>query len=147
MNVFVCEGRYGVCWEFESELCVCRCQLMSSVLFNISKRELSLLCCIYFWSTEGSGFCVSGTADCERCPVPASLLSNTAGLGDLVKSVWLKPTQTFIYFCKILGRSCGRCSLRCDLDFLFSLQSLSIKSGKRKNSLKGEMIEAAQWCP
>lgn len=37
----------------------------------------------------------------------------------------------------------------CDLDFLFSLQS--IKSGKRKNNFKEErveeMIEAAQWCP
>uniref|UniRef100_A0A9J8B550 Proteasome inhibitor PI31 subunit n=1 Tax=Cyprinus carpio carpio TaxID=630221 RepID=A0A9J8B550_CYPCA len=66
----------------------------------------------------------------ERCPVSASLPTKTASLGDLGKSGWLKPTQTFIY---LLERSHEISSLRSDsLTFISCLfcMSLSIKKNK-----------------
>lgn len=64
-------------------------------LFFEALRVLCVWRCRLWTETERLG---------ERCPVPASLPSKTASLEDLAKSVWLKPTQTFIY---LLERSCG----------------------------------------
>lgn len=49
--------------------------------------------------------------------------------------VCLVETHSNKYFCNIRGRSCGRCSLRCDLDFLFSLQSLINKKWQKQERI------------